>query len=185
MKRTRQKPGARETKQKPVKDVRWDLRFFIRFLRKTGEGSLKAKFDLPEREALQRAVQKLDPCAKSLIGIIEGSGIPEADRWVALHNLWSVLASAYIIGSEGTVGKNTEVYIKALGTAPGRSKAAEKREPQLELMTKLIATAEKACPPGRGHATTVDNDVRVEMKKLGYDVCEETVSRLRRKMPTV
>ena len=83
MNKLRQKPTARETRQKP----RWYLQFFIRFLRKTGEGSLKAKFDLPEREALLRAVQKLDPCAKSLIFIIENSGIPEEDREVALHNV--------------------------------------------------------------------------------------------------
>jgi hypothetical protein len=185
MKRTKQKPIARETKQKPVKDVRRDLQSFIRFLRKTGEGSLKAKFDLPERDMLQRRVQSLPPCAKSLISIIETSGIPEHAQEVALHNLWSVLASAYIIGSEGTVGENTKVYINTVGTAAGRSKLAEKREPRLELMTKLITTAERDSPPGRGHATAADNQVRVEMKKLGYNVCEETVSRRRRKMPTL
>lgn len=169
MKRTRQKPIARETKQKPVKDVRWDLRFFIRFLRKTGEGSLKAKFDLPERDLLQRRVQILPPCAESLIGIIEESGIPEEAKWVALHNLWSVLASAYIIGSEGTVSKNTERYIKASGTAPGRSRLAEKRAPADQRIREAITEAAKSCPlpPGRrGRLTWIDGEAahQLEMK---------------------
>jgi hypothetical protein len=177
MKRTRQKPIARETKQKPVKDVRWDLQFFIRFLRKTGEGSLKAKFDLPEREALQRAVQKLDPCAKSLIGIIEKSGIPEDVQEVALHNLWSALASAFTIGSEGTRSRNT----KAMGTAAGRSKAAEKREPGDKRIREAIREAEKKYPPGfRGRMTAIDNDV---VHKVG--VSAKTVKRHRDKMQTL
>jgi hypothetical protein len=172
----KRKPIARETKQKPVKDVRWDLRFFIRFLRKTGEGSLKAKFDLPEREALQRAVQKLDPCAKSLIGIIEESGIPEDVQEVALHNLWSVLGSAYMIGSEGTVGKNTEVYIKAVGTAPARSTAAKNREPDNERIRQAIAEAEKIYPPDRR------GNIKRIAQKAGID--PRTVRRHRKKKRT-
>jgi hypothetical protein len=111
MRQTTRKPVARKTRQRPVGDIRRELQFFIRFLRKTGEGSLKVKFDLPEREALQRAVQMLDPDTKSLIDIIDRSGNPDHAREAALHNLWSALASAYVIGSEGTISKNTEIAI--------------------------------------------------------------------------
>jgi hypothetical protein len=98
----------------------------------------------------------------------------------ALHQLWAVIGAAFVIGSRAV--KNP--VSGKLGTAAGRSKAAENDEPRLELTRKLIATAEKVSPPGRGHAKAVDTWVRVEMEKLGYDVCEETVSRQRRKMPT-
>jgi hypothetical protein len=181
MKRTRQKPIARETKQKPVKDVRWDLRFFIRFLRKTGEGSLKAKFDLPERELLQARVQKLGPCAESLIGIIEKSGIPEDAKWVALHNLWSVLASAYIIGSEGTISENTKVAINYLDTADMREAKDRHREPSDKRIREAIREAEKKYPPGfRGRMTAIDNDV---VHKVG--VSARTVSRHRKNLRTL
>jgi hypothetical protein len=152
---------------KPVKDVRWDLRFSIRFLKKTGEGSLKAKFDLPERELLQRRVQSLPLCAESLISIIETSGIPEHAKEVALHNLWSILSSAYIIGSEGTVGKNTEVYIKALGTAACRRERAEKRAPAEQRIREAITEAAKSCPlppRRRGRLTWIDGEAAHQLR---------------------
>jgi hypothetical protein len=168
MKRT--KPIARKTKQKPVKDVRWDLQFFIRFLRKTGEGSLKAKFNLPEREALQRAVQRLTnqhnqrtSVTDSLIGILERCDIPEHTREVALHNLWSALASAYTIGSKGTVSKNTKAFL----TAAGRRERAEKRAPADQRIWEAITEAAKRCPlppRRRGRLTWIDGEAAHKLK---------------------
>jgi hypothetical protein len=166
----------KRTKQELEKPVRWYLQFFIRFLRKTGEGSLKAKYDLPEREALQRAVQKLDPCAKSLIGIIEESGIPEEAREVALHNLWSVLASAYTIGSN-TISKNT----KAVGTAAGRRERAEKRAPADQRIREAITKAAKSCPLlRRGRLAWIDGEAAHQLKMK-----VTTVTSHRKKMLTV
>jgi hypothetical protein len=69
-------------------------------------------------------------------------------------SLWDVLYNAYAIGSHGTVSENTEVHVEAIGTAAGRSKAAEKRALYLADLEKCIAEAEKTCRlPGRGRAT--------------------------------
>ena len=186
MKRTRHKPIARETKREPVTDIRAEVQDFVRFLRETGEASLETKFDLPERDLLQRRVQILGPCAESLIGIIEKSGIPEETREVALHNLWSVLMSAYIIGSEGTISENTKVAIKYLDAANMREAKVRHREPSDKRMQVTIAEAEKNCPPGRGHATAVVQQVISDMKKhYGVTVSDKTVTRRRKKMGTV
>jgi hypothetical protein len=162
-------------KSKPVKDVRFDLQFFIRFLTKTGKGSLAAKGELPAREELEQAVQTLPPCARSLIGIIERSGVPDHAREVALHNLWSALASAYTIGSEGTRSRNA----RAVGTATARKKAKLKREPSDKQMREAIREAEKKYPSGRGRSTAINFDVAHKMK-----VSEKTVRRHRKKMRT-
>jgi hypothetical protein len=126
----------KRTKQKPVKNVRWDLQFFIRFLTKTGEGSLNAKFDLPEREALQRAVERLGASTDSLIGVIERSGIPNEAREVALHNLWSCLGSAYTIGSQGTLSANSKVVAKKQQVS--RAQQGAKKRHQEDQVNKII-----------------------------------------------
>jgi hypothetical protein len=116
----------------------------------------------PEREALQRRVQILDPCAESLISIIETSGIPEHAKEVALHNLWSALASAYTIGSN-TISKNT----KAMGTALGRATRAEKRAPADQHIREAITDAAKSCPlpPGRrGRLAWIDGEAAHQLK---------------------
>jgi hypothetical protein len=130
-------------KRKPITDaragpVRTGLQDLIERLVGTGKASLEAGLKLPEREALRHATAHLGPCTKSLIGIIEESGISPGMQKAALLSLWGALEDAFMIGSQGTVSENTKKYIKAVGTAAGRSKAAEKREPQLELMAKLI-----------------------------------------------
>jgi hypothetical protein len=131
-----------------------------------------------ERDDLNRASDSLRSIDE-LVKIIGELPYTHAQAH-ALGQLWAVIGAAFVIGSRAV--KNP--VSGKVGTAPGRSRVAENHAPQLELITKLITTAEKDCPPGRGHATAVDNQVRVEMKKLGYDVCEETVSRRRRKMVT-
>jgi hypothetical protein len=160
-----------------------ELENFVRMLIDAGNASLESK--IPDREPLQWAVDKLGKFCAAIEAVEHSNHLSPAHKRAARRSLvLGALAAAFEIGSYGTVSENTEGYIKAAGTAPARSTAAENHEPQLELMTKLITTAEKLYPLGRGHATAVDNHVRVEMKKLGYDVCEETVSRRRRKMLT-
>jgi hypothetical protein len=165
----------KENRQKslPIKDVRSKLQDFIRFLRETGENSLKV--DIPEREALQRAVQRLTnqhnqrtTVADSLIGILENCEMPEHTREVALHNLWNALSSAYIIG-ENTRSRNT----RAVGTAAGRSKAAQTREPADQQMQQAIAKHEKI--GSRGLTKRVAKELGVHPK---------TVSRHQKKMRT-
>jgi hypothetical protein len=131
-----------------------------------------------ERDDLDRALASLrsiDELVK-IIGELPYTHV----QTHALHQLWAIIGAAFVVGSRAVKNPVSGKVV----TAPGRSKAAENDEPRLELMRKLIATAEKVSPPGRGHAKAVDTQVRVEMEKLGYDVCEETVSRQRRKMVT-
>jgi hypothetical protein len=161
-------------KQEPITDIR-EVQDFVRFLREIGEASLKTK-NLPEREALQWGMQRLGPCAMSLIGIIERSGIPKDMQKAAQLDLLRALAAAFEIGSHGTVSENTAGYVKAVVTAPGRSKAAEKREPSDKLMQETIAKYEQLFPPGRrGLAKRVAKDLGVHPR---------TVSRHRKKMRT-
>jgi hypothetical protein len=155
---------------------------FVRFLRETGEASLKTK-NLPEREALQWGVQRLGPCAMSLIGIIERSGIPRDMQKAAQLDLVRALAAAYEIGSHGTVSKNTEVYVKAVGAASARRERAEKLEPGHKRMQQAITEATKRCPlppSRRGRLTWIDQEAA---HKLNMKV--STVTRHRKKMLTV
>ena len=104
-------------KREPITDIRAEVQDFVRFLRETGEGSLETK-NLPERETLKRAVDKLGHSIDAVVDTIErSSGLHELVREHALLSLWEALYSAYAIGSHGTVSENTEVYIKAVGTA--------------------------------------------------------------------
>jgi|KBSMisStaDraftv2_1062788.scaffolds.fasta_scaffold2998952_1 hypothetical protein len=102
-------------------------------------------------------------------------------------SLWDVLYNAYAIGSHGTVSENTEVHVEAIGTAAGRSKAAEKRALYLADLEKCIAEAEKTCRlPGRGLATFIGNEaIELMRKKFGRNVSTKTVSRHRNKMRTL
>jgi hypothetical protein len=143
-----------------------DVQDFVRFLRETGEASLKTK-NLPEREALQWGMQRLGPCAMSLIGIIERSGIPKDMQKAAQLDLLRALAAAYEIGSHGTVSKNTEVYIKAAGTLAGRRERAEKRAPADQRIREAITEAAKGCPlppRRRGRLTWIDGEAAHQLR---------------------
>jgi hypothetical protein len=96
---------------------RTGLQDFSESLVGMGKASLEAGLDLPEREALQRAVQKLGPYAESLIGIIERSGISEGIQKAILLDVWGALTSAYTIGSQGTISENTKKGIDNLHAA--------------------------------------------------------------------
>jgi hypothetical protein len=167
------KKEIRQKKSVPIENLRSELQDFIRFLRETGENSLKV--DIPEREALQRAVQRLTnqhnqrtSVTDSLIGILDSCEMPEHTRDVALQNLWSALASAFIIG-ENTRSRNT----MSVGTAAGRSKAAQTREPADRQMREAISKHEKIGK--RGLTKRVAKELGVNPK---------TVSRHRKKMRT-
>jgi len=93
-----------------------------------------------------------------VIDAIESSGSHEhaREREHALLSLWGALYSAYAIGSHGTVSENT----KAVGTPPVEARRQRSASRQLELMTKLITTAEKVYPPGgRGRVKAIDSFV--------------------------
>ncbi len=150
-------------KREPITDIRAEVQDFVRFLRETGEASLETK-NLPERKTLQRAVDRLDHSTSAVIDVIESSGSHEHAREHALLSLWDALYSAYAIGSHGTVSENTEVYIKAVGTAAGRSKAAEKHAPDELRIQKAIAEAEKA--GGRGWKKTIARELSVSAKTV-------------------
>jgi hypothetical protein len=170
-----------EFRQKPIPiehDVRLALQGFIEFLRETGEAVLlgSVEFNLPERKALERAVQILtnQPSATdSLIGILESCNIPEHTREVAFQNLRSALASAFIIGADGTRSENTKTY----STAAARIKAAQAREPadrqMQEQMQEAISKHEKVGK--RGLTKRVAKELGVNPK---------TVSRYQKKMRT-
>jgi hypothetical protein len=150
-------------KREPITDIRAEVQDFVRFLRETGEGSLETK-NLPERETLKRAVDKLGHSVNEVVNVIERSVSHEHAREHALHSLWGALYSAYAIGSYGTVSENTEVYVKAVGTAAGRTAAAEKHAPDELRIQKAIAEAEKA--GGRGWKKAIARDLRVNAKTV-------------------
>ncbi|WMT73864.1 hypothetical protein [Bradyrhizobium sp. Ash2021] len=167
-----------ERKRSPATDVRLDLQDFIRFLRETGEKSLEVKFDLPEREALQHAVQELDPATKSLIGVIERSGIPDEAREVAMHNLWSALASAYMIGSEGTISDNTEVAIANKRTDKMRGAKSKRQQDNPE--NKIIweaALRNRAAGESRLYkaADVVVNEALPVLRARGCELTDKAV----------
>jgi hypothetical protein len=178
MRETRQKPAARKTRRRPAGDTSRELQSFIRFLRKTGEGSLKAAFELPEREALQRAVQMLDPDTKSLIHIVDGSGIPDHAREVVLHNLWSALASAYLIGSEGTISKNTEVAIANMRSEKMReAKGMHRNENPQNQIIKESVLRNRVGDKGRLYkvADVVVNEVQPILLAKGFKLTDKAV----------
>jgi len=178
MRKTRQKPVARKTRKRPAADTRRELQFFIRFLRKTGEGSLKVKFELPEREALQRAVQMLEPDTKSLIHIIDRSGIPDHARETILHNLWSALASAYLIGSEGAISKNTDVAIANKRSEEMREAKGKHRQenPQNQIIKECVLR-NRVGDKGRLYkaADVVVNEVQPILLAMGFKLTDKAV----------
>jgi hypothetical protein len=139
-----------------------DLERFIRFLIDTGNASLEDE-TLPDRKTLQHAVDRLGQLHHTLD---ETGGLSPAQLfWLAVH--------AFEIGSLGTVSKNTENYIKAVGTAAGRSRAAQTREPADRKMREAIFKHEKIGK--RGLAKRVAKELGVNPK---------TVSRHQKKMRT-
>jgi len=132
---------------------------FIRFLKKTGEGSLKAKFSLPQRARLQRAVDNLDHSTSAVIDAIERLQW-DHERKHVLHALWSALACAYMIGSEGTISDNTIAFAANDRAAKMRDAKSRKSEPYNKRIEQAIAEAQKRFPPGRrGRTKAVDSYV--------------------------
>jgi hypothetical protein len=147
-----------------------ELENFVRMLIDTGNASLESK--IPDREPLQWAVDKLGKFCAAIEAVEQSNHLSPAHKRAARRSLvLGALAAAFEIGSHGTASKNTEVYIKAVGTAPARSKAAENRKP----FQKALAEAEKACPPGKGQVKAIARMLNVATK---------TVSRHRKKMRT-
>ncbi len=106
-----------------------ELENFVRMLIDTGNASLESK--IPDREPLQWPVDKLGKFCAAIEAVEQSNHLSPAHKRAARRSLvLGALAAAFEIGSHGTASKNT----KAVGTAAGRSKTAEKREPQLELM---------------------------------------------------
>jgi hypothetical protein len=148
-----------------------ELETFVRVLIDTGNASLESK--IPDREPLQWAVDKLGKFCAAIEAVEQSNHLSPAHKRDARRSLvLGALAAAFEIGSHGTASKNTEGYIKAIGTAAGRSKAAENRKP----FQKALAEAEKACPPGKGQ-------VKAIARKL--NVATKTVSRYRKNLRTV
>jgi hypothetical protein len=127
-----------------------------------------------ERDDLDRALASLrsiDELVK-IIGELSYTHV----QTHALHQLWAVIGAAFAIGSRAV--KNP--VSGKLGTAPGRSKLAEKRKPSDKRIREAIREAEKNYPPGfRGRMTAIDNDV---VHKVG--VSAKTVSRHRKNLRT-
>jgi hypothetical protein len=156
-----------------------DLEGLVRFLIDTGNASLESK--IPDREPLQWAVDKLGKFCAAIKAVDQSNHLSPAHKRAARRSLvLGALAAAFEIGSHGTVSKNTDGYIKAVVTAPGRSKLAEKREPSDKRIREAIQEAEKKYPPGfRGRMTAIDNEV---VHKVGGSA--KTASRHRKKMRT-
>jgi hypothetical protein len=159
-------------KQKRTKTTDWtkvprvelvDLKTTIQFITDTGEASLKTR-GLPDRERLLWAVRLLPYAAEEVLDVATDEERERALRLALLH--------AFTIGSYGTRSDNT----KSVGTASGRSKAAEKREPDTERIRQAIAEAEKIYPPD------CHGNIKRIAKHVGVDA--KTVSRYRKKMRT-
>jgi hypothetical protein len=91
---------------------------------------------------------------------------------VCLHRL---MGAVLYLGSRVMTSDSAVTFLRAEQTAPGRSKAAKKREPNRERMAKEIAEAARVHPSGRGINFHV-------AKKMGVN--EKTVRRHRKKMRT-
>ena len=59
--------------RKPITDVRAEVQDVVRFLREMGGASLETK-DLPERETLKRAMDRLGYSINAVVDAIERSG---------------------------------------------------------------------------------------------------------------
>jgi hypothetical protein len=131
---------AAGVKAKPKRKRKLTLQGLVRFLIEGGENSLKVTFDLPNRESLQRAVWGLGPCAQSLVSIIEGSGIPEHQRALALIHLRSALAFAYTIGADGTMSENTKAAIYSIRTREMREEGDKRRceDPENQIIMEAV-----------------------------------------------
>jgi hypothetical protein len=159
------------------------LQGLIRFLIEGGENSLTVPFHLPEREALQRAVRGLGPCTQSLIGIIEGSGVPEHQRSLALIHLRSALAFAYTIGADGTMSENTQAAINSIrlrGAREARNKP-RRESPENQIIRKEVERVGTECPPHKAIAIATNESQNVLAKhgyKLSYDAVRGRAARM-------
>ncbi len=123
-----------------------------------------------ERDNLDRALASLrsiDELVK-IIGELPYTHV----QTHALHQLWAVIGAAFVIGSRAVKNPVSGTVV----TAPGRSKAAEKREPDNERIRQAIAEAEKIYPPDRR------GNIKRIAQKAGID--PKTVRRHRKKMRT-
>jgi hypothetical protein len=152
-----------------------ELENFVRMLIDTGNASLESK--IPDREPLQWALDKLGKFCAAIEAVEQSNHLSPAHKRAAKRSLvLGALAAAFEIGSHGTASKNTEVYIKAVGTAPARSTAAKNREPDNERIRQAIAEAEKDYPPDRR------GNIKRIAQKAGID--PRTVRRHRKKKRT-
>jgi len=124
-------PGAKQMKYEPITDIRTELLDFVRFLHETGNYSIGAGINLPERDVLQRAVAKLSPAVDSVIAATDRDG----DAALAL---WNALASAFIIGSRGTISDNTKTALAYDNTAKMRKGKAAKKNPKDMIMRQVV-----------------------------------------------
>jgi hypothetical protein len=140
-----------------------ELENFVRMLIDTGNASLESK--IPDREPLQWAVDKLGSFCAAIEAVEQSHHLSPAHKRAARRSLvLGALAAAFEIGSHGTASKNTEDYIKAIGTAAGRAAAAEKHAPDELRIQKAIAEAEKA--GGRGWKKAIARELSVSARTV-------------------
>jgi hypothetical protein len=114
-----------------------------------------------ERDDLNRALNSLrsiDELVK-IIGELPYTHV----QTHALHQLWAVIGAAFVIGSRAV--KNP--VSGKVGTAPGRSKLAEKRAPAGQRIREAITEAAKSCPlppRRRGRLTWIDGEAAHQLK---------------------
>jgi hypothetical protein len=120
-------------KREPITDVRSELINFIGFLKDTGQGSISpGKVKLAERQALERAIARLGISTDGVIDAIERSSGPDHAREHALLSLWNALASAYTIGSEGTLSANSKVAAASAQADRARGAKDQRRQEDQE-----------------------------------------------------
>jgi hypothetical protein len=114
-----------------------------------------------ERDDLNRALDSL----RSIDELVKIIGeLPYAHaRAHALHQLWAVIGASFVIGSRAV--KNP--VSGKVGTAPGRSRLAEKRAPADQHIREAITKAAKSCPlppRRRGRLAWIDGEAAHQLK---------------------
>jgi hypothetical protein len=121
-------------------DVRLELEQFIEFLMETGKDSLKAK--IPDKRELHRAATTLGIATGAVVSVINQSESREV-RNAALVNLWSALASAFVIGSHGTLSDNSKVAASHAQAQDAREKESKRRKedptPTMLVISKVVS----------------------------------------------
>jgi hypothetical protein len=127
----------------PITDVRRDLKQFVETLIEVGKASLQSK--IPDRKDLQRAVDKLDNSADAadVVGAVTraiGQSEPGEAQEHALLCLWGALASAYIIGSRGTLSDNSKKVAKQVQAQEMRATTSKRRQedPTTQILSEAV-----------------------------------------------